>query len=71
MNDDLLYTQSQIAELMHVSTKTLESMRQKGTGPRYSKFGRRVLYSQSSIDKFLHDRTYSSTSEYQRSWSIK
>ena len=60
----ILYTQDEVAQMFKVSTKTLESMRFKGTGPKYSKFGRRVLYRNEEILKFLSENTFNSTSEY-------
>lgn len=59
-------TTDQLAAQMGVSKKTLEAMRQKGTGPRFQKFGARVLYSESFVDEYLLKRTYASTSEYKK-----
>lgn len=59
-----MLTQNQTAEVMHVSPKTLEAMRQRGDGPLFHKFGNRVLYSKSSLLDYLKNRTFSSTSEY-------
>lgn len=59
-----LYTQDQVSEILKISTKTLEAMRQKGTGPLFKKAGRRVLYDETDIKNYLSDRTYKSTSEY-------
>ncbi len=57
-------TTDQLAARMSVSKKTLEAMRQKGTGPRYQKFGAKVLYSEHLLDEFLAKRTFASTAEY-------
>jgi hypothetical protein len=64
MNEFLFFTQQEIANALKVSTKTLESMRQKGTGPLFKKFGRRVLYAQADVQAFLDERSFRSTSEY-------
>lgn len=64
MNELELLTQDQTAEVMHVSPKTLEAMRQRGDGPRYHKFGNRVLYSKAVLIDYLLNHTFSSTSEY-------
>lgn len=64
MNDDEYLTQAQLADLFHVSTKTLEAMRQQGTGPSFYKFGRRVVYSQKAISEYLAMNKFRSTSEY-------
>lgn len=64
MKHDELLNQNQVAEKFGVSTKTLEAMRHKGSGPHYHKFGRRVLYSREELDQYLHKNTYRSTSDY-------
>lgn len=62
---NLLYlTTEQLASKIGISKKTLEAMRQKGTGPRFQKFGAKVLYSEIHIGEYLEKRTYNSTSEY-------
>lgn len=56
--------QSEVADKLKISTKTLEAMRQKGNGPIYHKFGRRVLYAISEIERYLAENSFRSTSEY-------
>ena len=58
------YTQSELADALHVSTKTLESMRYKGCGPRYYKLGRKVMYRDEDIEQYLAEHKHGSTSEY-------
>ena len=60
-----LMTQKQLADCLRISTKTLEAMRQRGGGPKYHKFGGRVLYSRASIAAYLAQHEYSSTSDYE------
>jgi len=47
-------------------TKTLEAWRHQGTGPRYAKAGRRVLYREDWIDEWLEKRAIRSTAEARR-----
>ncbi len=58
-----LLTQKQAAELLHISTRTLERMRLEGTGPRFRKAGRRVLYSRLAIEQWLETREFESAAE--------
>lgn len=64
MSDNTTYlTQKQAADLLHISVRTLERMRLEGNGPRFLKAGRRVLYSQLSIEDWLNQRTFESAAE--------
>ncbi|MGH8503835.1 MAG: helix-turn-helix transcriptional regulator [Gammaproteobacteria bacterium] len=56
-------TQAEAANFTRLSPRTLERMRLTGTGPRYSKAGRRVIYSRRAIEEWLEKRTYKSTSD--------
>ncbi len=56
-------TQSEAAEVLRLSPRTLERMRLDGTGPRFRKFGRRVAYAVEDIHAWADARTFSSTSE--------
>ncbi len=58
------YTQLEIADALKISTKTLESMRQKGTGPVFRKVGSRVLYALCDVQAYLDERSFRSTPEY-------
>lgn len=58
------YSQRKVVKIFNISTKTLEAMRYKGTGPRYFKFGRKVLYSESDLNTYLQKNHHRSTSEY-------
>ena len=57
-------TQSEAAELLRLSTRTLERMRIEGNGPRFVKAGgRRVIYRESDLEEWALSRTFQSTSE--------
>jgi predicted DNA-binding transcriptional regulator AlpA len=58
---DTYLTQTEAAQLTRLSPRTLERMRLNGTGPRYTKAGRRVIYSRQAIEDWLTARTYRST----------
>lgn len=55
-------TTDDAAKILHVSTKTLERLRTSGTGPEFTKVGRRVLYRRSTLDNWLDANTTTSTS---------
>jgi predicted DNA-binding transcriptional regulator AlpA len=60
MTDYLTQTEAQFTRL---SPRILERMRLDGTGPKFTKAGRRVIYSRRSIEEWLEKRTYKSTSD--------
>ena len=45
--------QLDVALVLGVSSATLDNMRRDGIGPRYVKFGKRVLYPKSEIVDYL------------------
>lgn len=47
--DDEIMTGAQVAELLHVSIRTLEEWRQTHTGPPYRKMGKHVRYLRSEV----------------------
>ncbi len=63
MDIQLFLTQAEAAKLLRLSPRTLERHRVAGTGPRFVKAGRRVLYRQSDLEDWTHANTFSSTSE--------
>ena len=70
MFDDPLYDQAGAGRRIGgdrtpVSTRTMERMRQVGTGPKFIKVGRLVRYRQSDLDEYLNARAYRSTAEAQ------
>jgi predicted DNA-binding transcriptional regulator AlpA len=56
-------TQDEVAALLRLSPRTLERHRLAGTGPKYTKLGRRVVYKRSSVEAWAAANTFSSTSE--------
>jgi len=56
-------TAPELAEELRVSERTLERLRVKGTGPEFTKAGRKVLYSRTSVNAWLERNTYASTSQ--------
>jgi len=56
-------TTKETAKLMRCSPRTLEAFRLNGTGPKFIKAGRKVLYRISDLEAWASSRTYSSTSE--------
>ncbi len=56
-------TQSEVAALVRLSSRTLERHRLAGTGPEYVKLGRRVVYRRASVEAWAAANTFSSTSE--------
>lgn len=46
-----------------LSMSLLEKMRVTGTGPRYCKLGRRVVYRIADLDEWMNTRIVRSTSE--------
>jgi excisionase family DNA binding protein len=51
------------AERLRVSKGTLANWRNKGEGPRFVKFGRRVLYPESELAAFEQKNLRTSTAE--------
>jgi hypothetical protein len=51
------------AKRLGVSESFLAKARMRGTGPRYSKFGRAVRYTPANLDRYQLDRSRTSTSE--------
>ena len=57
----------QLADEWQTSERTLERLRQTGTGPPFIKAGRRVLYRRSDVEAWLAAHTYGSTAEAEHS----
>jgi len=51
------------AELIGMSTRTLEKWRGEGNGPPFLKLGRRVLYAVADLEEWIGSRRRRSTSE--------
>lgn len=53
----------QAAAYLGISPKTLNKMRVTGTGPRYAKANRRVIYDLRDLDRWVEDRKRDFTGE--------
>jgi predicted DNA-binding transcriptional regulator AlpA len=58
-----LLTESQAAQLVGLSARTLERFRIQGAGPKFLKLGRRVFYAQTDLLTWLDSRRYTRTSD--------
>ena len=56
-------TQRALADRLEISERTLERMRTEGTGPRFAKAGRRVLYRLADVEEWLETNSFASTVE--------
>ncbi|CAL8981591.1 hypothetical protein RHODGE_RHODGE_02915 [Rhodoplanes serenus] len=63
MKPESLIPQSRLAELLAISTRTLERWRVEGSGPAYLKAGRRVLYRSADVEQWLDGSRRLSTSD--------
>ncbi len=56
-------TNEEAAQFLKVSPRTLEKRRVQGGGPRFRKFGRRVIYAIEDLESWANARTCESTSD--------
>lgn len=56
-------TQNEAALFLRLSERTLERWRVEGQGPRFRRFGRRVVYAQTDLETWADGRCFQSTSE--------
>ena len=56
-------TNNEAAEFLRLSPRTLEKQRVLGGGPRFRKFGRRVMYAVADLDAWAADRSFETTSD--------
>ena len=56
-------TNDEAAEYLRLSPRTLEKQRVLGGGPKFRKFGRRVMYAVADLDAWAADRSIESTSD--------
>ncbi len=54
--------QSEAANLLRLSARTLERWRVEGTGPRFRRVGRRIVYSKVDLESWADGRCFTSTS---------
>jgi hypothetical protein len=60
---DAALNETQTAEFLGVSTRTLQAWRVRGGGPSFMKLGRAVRYQRRELIAFQRQRTVSNTSE--------
>ncbi len=53
----------QAADFLKLSPRTLEKRRVAGGGPRFRKFGRRVVYAIADLEAWANERICSNTSD--------
>ena len=51
------------AEFLHLSPRTLEKQRVIGGGPKFRKFGRRVVYAIEDLESWANARSCNTTSD--------
>lgn len=56
-------TNNEAASYLRLSPRTMEKQRVLGGGPRFRKFGRRVLYALEDLDAWANARSFEMTSD--------
>ena len=56
-------TNDEAAAILRLSPRTLEKLRVIGGGPRFRKFGRRVLYAFDDLEVWANARSFEMTSD--------
>jgi len=56
-------TNDEAADYLRLSPRTLEKQRVIGGGPKFRKFGRRVMYAVADLDVWADARSYEATSD--------
>lgn len=56
-------TNDEAAEYLRLSPRTLEKQRVIGGGPKFRKFGRRVMYALFDLDAWADQRSFEATSD--------
>ena len=56
-------TNDEAADYLRLSPRTLEKQRVIGGGPRFRKFGRRVMYAVADLDVWADSRSFEATSD--------
>lgn len=54
-------TNSEAADFLRLSPRTLEKQRVIGGGPRFHKFGRRVMYALADLEAWAGERSFETT----------
>lgn len=61
--DTQYLTNDEAADFLKLSPRTLEKLRVLGTGPRFCKFGRRVVYDAADLTRWASERVFERTSQ--------
>ena len=61
-----LLNATEAAQHLRLSKSTLAKLRLYGTGPEFTKLGRRVVYRLIDLEEWVSANKHSSTSEYHR-----
>jgi hypothetical protein len=61
---DVLLTPQEAAADRRVSKSYLDKLRVYGGGPKFLRFGRKILYPKTELDLWASERLFGSTSEY-------
>lgn len=57
------FTNDEAADYLRLSPRTLEKQRVIGGGPKFRKFGRRVMYAVADLDAWAETRSFETTSD--------
>jgi len=63
LNPTQYLTNDEAAAFLKLSPRTLEKQRVLGTGPRFRKFGRRVVYDMADLVSWSNERVFDSTAQ--------
>jgi len=63
LNDIRYLTNDEAASFLKLSPRTLEKLRVLGTGPRFRKFGRRVVYDVADLVGWSNERVFERTAQ--------
>ncbi len=69
-HENTYFTTTEAAKYVRCSSRTLEAFRLSGSGPKFVKAGRRVLYRSSDLEAWLQAQTFQSTSEAEVSMAV-
>lgn len=61
ITEDRLFDKREAAEVLGVSTWTIDKWVQHGTGPRFLKLGVRVKFRESELNRWVAERTHVSS----------
>jgi excisionase family DNA binding protein len=61
---EALLTTKEAAGFLRISKSYLDKLRVYGGGPKFLRFGRKILYRQSELNLWAEQRSFGSTSEY-------